>query len=283
MKELGYYDGKFGPLTEMQIPMCDRASWFGDGVYDAGPARHGVIFALDEHVDRFFRSAALLDITMPLTKEELKALLQRLLGEMDDDELFVYYQVTRGNPTVQKRSHCYEHEVPGKLWVSLSPNSNSDGKEPVSLITLEDPRFLHGNIKTLNLIPSVIASQKAKDAGADEAVLYRPGELVTECAHSNVHILKDGVLKTHPADNLILGGIARAHLLRACDALSIPTDETAFTLTELFDADEVIVTSSSNLCIRAEKIDGKPVGGKAPELFEHLRNYLIDEFLTETA
>ena len=122
MKELGYYDGKFGPLTEMQIPMCDRASWFGDGVYDAGPARHGVIFALDEHVDRFFRSAALLDITMPLTKEELKALLQRLLGEMDDDELFVYYQVTRGNPAVQKRSHCYEHGVPGKLWVSLSPN-----------------------------------------------------------------------------------------------------------------------------------------------------------------
>ena len=175
MKELGYYDGKFGPLTEMQIPMCDRASWFGDGVYDAGPARHGVIFALDEHVDRFFRSAALLDITMPLTKEELKALLQRLLGEMDDDELFVYYQVTRGNPTVQKRSHCYEHGVPGKLWVSLSPNRISDGKEPVSLITLEDTRFLHCNIKTLNLIPSVIASQKAKDAGADEAVLYRPG------------------------------------------------------------------------------------------------------------
>ena len=263
--------------------MCDRASWFGDGVYDAGPARHGVIFALDEHVDRFFRSAALLDITMPLTKEELKALLQRLLTEMDDDELFVYYQVTRGNPTVQKRSHCYEHGVPGKLWVSLSPNRISDGKEPVSLITLEDTRFLHCNIKTLNLIPSVIASQKAKDAGADEAVLYRPGELVTECAHSNVHILKDGVLKTHPADNLILGGIARAHLLRACAALSVPTDETAFTLSELFDADEVIVTSSSNLCIRAEKIDGKPVGGKAPELFERLRSYLIDEFLTETA
>lgn len=283
MKELGYYDGNFGPLSEMQIPMCDRASWFGDGVYDAGPARHGVIFALDEHVDRFFRSAALLDITMPLTKDELKALLQRLLREMDDDELFVYYQVTRGNPAVQKRSHCYEHGVPGKLWVTLTPNKISDGAEPVSLITCEDTRFLHCNIKTLNLIPSVMASEKARDAGAAEAVLYRPGELVTECAHSNVHILKDGVLKTHPADNLILGGIARAHLLRACDALSIPTDETAFTLSELFAADEVIVTSSSNLCIRADRIDGKVVGGKAPELFERLRRYLLDEYMTVTA
>ena len=78
---------------------------------------------------------------MPLTKDELKALLQRLLREMDDDELFVYYQVTRGNPTVQKRSHCYEHGVPGKLWVTLTPNKISDGAEPVSLITCEDTRF----------------------------------------------------------------------------------------------------------------------------------------------
>ena len=106
---------------------------------------------------------------------------------------------------------------------------------------------------------------------------------MTECAHSNVHILKDGVLKTHPADNLILGGIARAHLLRACEAFSIPTDETAFTLSELFAADEVIVTSSSNLCIRADRIDGKVVGGKAPELFERLRRYLLDEYMTVTA
>ena len=142
---------------------------------------------------------------------------------------------------------------------------------------------MHCNIKTLNLIPSVMASEKARDAGAAEAVLYRPGELVTECAHSNVHILKDGVLKTHPADNLILGGIARAHLLHACKALSIPTDETAFTLSELFAADEVIVTSSSNLCIRADRIDGKAVGGKAPELFERLRRYLLDEYMTVTA
>ena len=82
---------------------------------------------------------------------------------------------------------------------------------------------------------------------------------------------------------LYFGGMARAHLLRACDALSIPTDETAFTLSELFAADEVIVTSSSNLCIRADRIDGKAVGGKAPELFERLRRYLLDEYMTETA
>ena len=96
MERLGYYNGTFGPLEEMTVPMNDRSSWFGDGVYDAGPCRNYHIFALDEHVDRFFRSAAKLRIGMPVTKEELKSILNRLVKEMDTGELFVYYQVTRG-------------------------------------------------------------------------------------------------------------------------------------------------------------------------------------------
>lgn len=283
MKELGYYDGSYGPLEEMRIPMSDRVSWFGDGVYDAGPCRNYHIFALDEHVDRFFRSAALLDMTMPMGKEELKQLLNELVSKMDSGNLFVYYQLTRGRGGAVKRSHTYEQGAPGKLWITLTPAEISDGKTPIRLVTTEDTRFLHCNIKTLNLIPSVMASQKAKDAGCQEAVFYRPGNIVTECAHSNVHILKDGTLRTHPADHLILGGIARIHLIRACEALGIPVREEAFTLDELFAADEVIVTSSSNLCLHADEIDKKAVGGRAPELLEKIRSYLIGEFLEATA
>lgn len=283
MKELGYYDGSYGPLEEMQIPMSDRVSWFGDGVYDAGPCRNYHIFALDEHVDRFFRSAALLDMTMPMGKEELKQLLNELVSKMDSGNLFVYYQLTRGRGSAVKRSHTYEQGAPGKLWITLTPAEISDGKTPIRLVTTEDTRFLHCNIKTLNLIPSVMASQKAKDAGCQEAVFYRPGNIVTECAHSNVHILKDGTLRTHPADHLILGGIARIHLIRACEALGIPVREEAFSLDELFTADEVIVTSSSNLCLHADEIDKKAVGGRAPELLEKIRSYLIGEFLEATA
>ncbi len=278
MEKLGYYNGSFGPLEEMTVPMNDRVSWFGDGVYDAGPCRNYHIFALDEHVDRFFRSADALQIRLPVTKDELKATLNGLVRKMDSGDLFVYYQVTRGTGV---RKHAFT-EGPGNLWITLTPASIADGRKPIRLITAEDTRFFHCNIKTLNLIPSVMAAQRAEAAGCSEAVFYRPGGRVTECAHSNVHILKDGVLRTAPTDELILPGIARAHLLRACSALEVPYREEPFLLEELFAADEVLVTSSSNLCLRACEIDGKPVGGGAPALYERLRSYLLEEFYRAT-
>lgn len=279
MKTLGYYNGKYGELDEMSIPMNDRVCWFGDGVYDAGPSRNYKIFAIDEHIDRFFNSAGLLDIEMPVTKEELKELLQEMVNKMDTGDLFVYYQVTRGTGV---RDHAYT-KGPGNLWIMLKPAEISDGIEPIKLITVEDTRFLHCNIKTLNLIPSCVATEKAKKAGCQEAVFYRAGGRVTECAHSNVHIIKDGKLVTAPTDNLILPGIARAHLIRMCKKLGIPVSETPYTLKELFEAEEVLVTSSSNLCLHACEIDGKPVGGKNPELLEKIRAALLGEFYEKTA
>ncbi len=279
MKTLGYYNGKYGELEKMSIPMNDRVCWFGDGVYDAGPSRNYKIFAIDEHIDRFFNSAGLLDIEMPVTKEELKELLQEMVNKMDTGDLFVYYQVTRGTGV---RDHAYT-KGPGNLWIMLKPAEISDGIEPIKLITVEDTRFLHCNIKTLNLIPSCVATEKAKKAGCQEAVFYRAGGRVTECAHSNVHIIKDGKLVTAPTDNLILPGIARAHLIRMCKKLGIPVSETPYTLKELFEAEEVLVTSSSNLCLHACEIDGKPVGGKNPELLEKIRAALLGEFYEKTA
>ena len=278
MKNLGYYNGKIGELEEMSIPMNDRVCWFGDGVYDAGPCRNYHIFAIDEHIDRFFNSAALLDIVMPVTKQELKHLLNDLVKKVDTGDLFVYYQVTRGTGI---RDHAFT-EGPGNLWVMLKPAKISDGIEPIKLITAEDTRFFHCNIKTLNLIPSVMATQKAKNAGCQETVFYRPGGRVTECAHSNVHIIKDGKLFTAPTDNLILPGIARAHLIRMCKKLGIAVSETPYTLDDLFAAEEVLVTSSSNLCLHANEIDGRPVGGKQPEMLEKIRTALMDEFTEAT-
>ena len=274
MRNLGYYNGRYGLLEEMMIPMNDRVCWFGDGVYDAGPCHNYHIFALREHIDRFFNSAAALGIEIPKSKEDLADLLNELVKKVDTGDLFVYFQVTRGTAI---RDHTFE-KTPGNLWVMLKPASVGDCIEPIRLITTEDTRFFHCNVKTLNLIPAVMAAQKAKLAGCDEAVFYRPGGRVTECAHSNVHILKDGVLRTAPTDNLILPGIARAHLLRACESLGIPVKEEPFFLPDLFSADEVIVTSSSHLCMHACEVDGQPVGGKDPEHLEQLRAWVLDEF-----
>ena len=268
MKRLGYYNGAYGPLEEMMVPMNDRVSWFGDGVYDAGPCRNYHIFALDEHVDRFLRNAAALQIEMPVSKEELKDTLNRLVHELDTGNLFVYYQVTRGTDV---RKHAFT-EGPGNLWITMNPAEIADGHVPIRLVTTEDTRFFHCNIKTLNLIPSVMAAQKAELAGCQEAVFYRPGGRVTECAHSNVLMLKDGCLTAPPRDNLILPGITLGHLLMLAQQNGIPTQERVFTLEELAEADEIIISSCGSLCIPACELDGRPVGGKDPAALKTLQD-----------
>ncbi|MBV4428011.1 D-amino acid aminotransferase [Clostridium tyrobutyricum] len=279
MKTLGYYNGKYDLIENMTIPMNDRACYFGDGVYDAAFSRNNVIFALDEHIDRFFNSAGLLRIKIPYTKDELKTLLIDMVKKVDAVEQFVYWQVTRGTAM---RDHVFPgDDVKANIWITLEPWNIEYKQQKLKLITLEDTRFLHCNIKTLNLLPNVMAAQKAKENNCQETVFHR-GDRVTECAHSNVSIIKDGIFKTAPTDNLILPGIARAHIIKMCKRFGIPVDETPFVLNELMDADEVIVTSSGDFCMTACEIDGKPVGGKAPEIVEKLQNALVDEFLEET-
>lgn len=279
MKNLGYYNGKFGLLEEMTVPMLDRVCYFGDGVYDATYSRNHKIYNLDAHINRFFNSAKLLEINIPHTKEEMKEILSEMVRKVDDGEQFVYWQVTRGTGI---RNHAFSGDDAGNIWIMLKPAKVKDTYEKIRLITLEDTRFYHCNIKTLNLIPSVMAAHKTEVAGCDESVLHR-GDRVTECAHSNVHIIKNGVFRTAPTDCLILPGIARANLIRMCGKLGIPVDETPFTLDDLMNADEVIVSSSGSFCLAAYEIDGKPVGGKAPELLKALQDNLVEDYLEETA
>ncbi len=279
MKNLGYYNGKFGEIEEMSVPMNDRVCYFGDGVYDATYSRNYKIFALDEHIDRLYNSAALLKIEIAQTKEEMKAILNEMVSKMDTGENFVYWQVTRGTG---KRNHVFPTDgSKANLWIAISPKDIVDVYKKIKLITMEDTRFLHCNIKTLNLIPSVMASQKAKEAGCDETVLHR-GDRVTECAHSNVHIIRDGMFVTPPTDHLILPGIARVHLIKACKKLGIAVDETPFTMDDLMNADEVIVSSSGSLCLAAEVVDGKPVGGRAPEILKAIQDEVLREFMEAT-
>ncbi|MDE5654589.1 MAG: aminotransferase class IV, partial [Clostridia bacterium] len=114
-----------------------------------------------------------------------------------------------------------------------------------------------------------------------EALFHR-GERVTECAHSNVHIIKEGALITPPADCYILKGVARDNLIKACQNLNIPVKIQPFTVQEVFNADEVIITSSGSLCLQVGKVDGKEVGGKAEEMIKKLQSYLLDEFIKAT-
>ena len=269
MKNIAYYNGKTGPIEEMMVPMNDRACYFGDGVYDATMAVNHVPMHFDDHIDRIYNSARLIDIEIPMPKEEMKQILQGLIDQVEGDSLFVYWQVTRG---VGMRNHPYSGAATGpSLWAWVRPNGMRDVYGAYRCITMEDTRFLHCNIKTINLLPAVIANQRAAEAGCDETIFHR-GDRVTECSHSNVHILKDGVLHTAPCDNLILPGIARKHILEICGEQGIPVVEAPFTVDELMAADEVFFSSSSAVTCRVREIDGKPVGMRDEATFAKIRD-----------
>ena len=269
MKNIAYYNGKTGPIEEMMVPMNDRACYFGDGVYDATTALNHVPMHFDDHIDRIYNSAKLIDIEIPMPKEEMKRILQGLIDQVEGDSLFVYWQVTRG---VGMRNHPYSGAATGpSLWAWVRPNGMRDVYGAYRCITMEDTRFLHCNIKTINLLPAVIANQRAVEAGCDETIFHR-GERVTECSHSNVHILKDGVLHTAPCDNLILPGIARKHILEICGEQGIPVVEAPFTMDELMAADEVFFSSSSAVTCRVREIDGKGVGMRDEATFAKIRD-----------
>ncbi len=273
IEKLGYFNGEWGPLEEMEVPFLDRSSFYGDGVYDATMTQDGVILYEQEHIDRFYRSADLMQITIEQSKEELAQILREMVSHTSAQTNFLYWQVTRGTDL---RHHTFP-DGSANLWIMITPDEFEDLSVKEKLITVEDTRFYHCNAKTLNLLPNVLASEKAKQHGCYEAVFVRDG-MVTECAHSNVHILKDGKLITHQADNLILPGIARAHLIAMCKKLGVGVEERPFTRAELMDADEVIVSSSSTFAVGVSQIDGVAVGGKSAELLATIQHALNDEF-----
>lgn len=279
MERVGYYNGEIAAVEELKVPVLDRAYYFGDGVYDATSVANKTPFALEEHIDRFYNSCRMLEINFDMSREKLREELFKVIEVFDGKQGLLYWQASRGTAY---RGHKYPQEtVKPNLMIMLNPIEPAPMEKKVKLITVEDTRYFHCNIKTLNLIPNVMAAQKAEAMGCDEAVFHR-GERVTECAHSNISIIQNGILRTAPCDNLILPGITRKHMLELARELSIPVLEEAFTVEEMFQADEVIVSRSGALCHAAETIDGKAVGGKAPEILAELYEAYNNKFLEGT-
>ena len=279
MKDLGYYNGKYDRIENMYVPMNDRACFFGDGIFEVAYARNHKIYALSEHLDRMYDSAAMLGYNMPITKGEFASLLYELSSKVDSPDQLIYWQVSRGT---EMRSHAPQSELTANIWVTIREKVMVPPYESAKLITFPDTRFFHCNMKTLNLLPTVMASIAAKDAGADEAIFHRNG-MVTECAHSNLCIIrKDGAVQTAPADKLILPGVTRAHMIRACAELGVPCIEENFTLEEMMNAAEVVIVTSGAQFRPVKEIDGQSVGGGAPDLVAALQEKLYGNFLKET-
>lgn len=274
MKSLAYYNGCFCELDEMYIPLNDRGFFFGDGVYEAVYCYNKKIFALDEHLTRFFESIKAMQINLEINYAELKSLIERMVGKVKDERLLVYWQATRGTA---RRNHSFDRSMKANLCITVRHGELRDMTKPIKVITAPDLRHGYCNIKTLNLLPNVLAFQNAEEQGKQEVIFHRSGR-ITECAHSNVSILKNGELLTPPSDNMILAGIGRAHLMETCRDLGITVKEQEFYLPDLFAADEIILTAAGSLCISVGEIDGKKTGGKDNVLLSRIRSKLIKEF-----
>ncbi len=271
MDSYAYYNGRFSKTEDMKIPLSDRAIFFGDAVYDAAIGRYEFIMWESEHIDRLLNNAKRLGIEHNYTKEFITSLLQEIAIKSCIPEYFIYLQISRSK---LHRTHSALGSS-ANLLVTIEPIKIC--RAPMNLTLFEDLRYGYCDIKTVNLLPAVLASTKAEINGYDEAVFVKDG-IITECAKSNISILKNGVLKTHPTDNKILPGITRAHLLIACENLGIKAVEESFTQEELFSADEVLVSSTTKLVRRARMIDAIDVGMKDSKKAEKICQYLYDEF-----
>ena len=249
------------------IPACDRGVYFGDGVYEALRVEKHRFFALKEHLERFRASLTFLQIDFAMTDNSLEAILQEAADRVESDSQQLYFQVTRGSAI---RTHAFPEGAEPNLLVFTRAVPLADLAERRRLIVLPDTRWGHCNIKSLNLIPSVLAAEAAKRRGACEAVFHRDG-VVSECSSSNLLLLKDGALRTAPADERILPGVTRGHFLMLAKELGVPVDETAFTLEEAYAADELLVTSTSAHGLPVFEMEGKPVCGRDEPLLRKLQ------------
>ena len=165
MENIAYYNGRISSIEEMMIPMNERSSYFGDGVYDAMFTIEHVPLQLDDHLRRFYRSAKRIEIEVPMPFDELRAMVLDFCARVDSPDQMVYVQATRG---VGMRGHAYRF-AGGRpsLWVWVKPDVLDPMDRDYRCITMEDTRYLHCDIKTINLLPSVIYTQRAEEAGCD--------------------------------------------------------------------------------------------------------------------
>ncbi|MBO7304407.1 MAG: aminotransferase class IV [Clostridia bacterium] len=268
-----YYNGHYAETDKIRIPLSDRAVYFGDGIYDAAIGRAGEIYLEEEHLNRFFENAERLNLKTDVDRAALSNILKTVAENSGYARYFLYFQLTRNAHT---RTHAYPSDARSNLLVTAT-ELKSATRGGVKLITVPDLRHHLCNVKTLNLIPSVMASRRAAECGCDEAIFIRDG-IVTECAHSNLLIVKEGAIYTHPTDNLILPGITRARIEKICKCLTIPFYEKRFGVEELYSADEVIISSTSKFSVKATHIDGIKLAENGTYISSRLRNELLLDF-----
>lgn len=235
--ELLYLNGEFMPLAAGRIGVEDRGFQLGDGVYEVIKIMNGRLVWLEDHLERLHRNLDELRLRAALEGQRLEAILPDLVRRSGVTEGMVYAQVTRGTAPRDFVFPDAPHPTVLAYTRSLTPPGSAEILAGATLHPLQDERWARCDIKSTNLLAAVFAKEAAHEAGADEALLLGPEGVVREGGSSNIFAVLSGVIRTHPLDNRILGGITRKHVLAIARRLGYPVEERAFTLEELVGRD----------------------------------------------
>jgi len=267
MSRIAYVNGRYRPHRDAAVHVEDRGFQFADAVYEVCEVKGGRLVDERRHMERLARSLGELRIRLPMTPKALSAVLHETIRRNRVDWGIVYLQVTRG---VARRDHAFPAaDTPPAIVVTaknLDPSRNEAiARDGMAVVTVPDNRWGRVDIKSVSLLPNVLAKHAARDRGAREAWLVDPKGFVTEGASSNAWIVTaDRKLLTRPTDHAILRGITRTVVLDVLRAQGLVLDERPFTVAEAYAAQEAFVTSASQTVLPVVKIDGKPIGGGKP-------------------
>ncbi len=267
-----FLDDSYVPMAEAKISPMDRGFLFGDGIYEVVPSYDGQMVGFVPHVERMNNGLAAVDIAFRWSTQQWKEVCDNLIEKNGSGNLALYLHVSRGADT--RRFHAYPEGVEPTVFafafeIPAEPVADKSKVTGYKVTTERDLRWERCQIKSTALLGNVMHFQHGYEQGANETLLYNERNELTEASACNAYIVKNGVVITPPADNQILAGITRHILL---DLLrkegSIPVEERALTMDEVFDADEVWVTSSSKEVVPVIEIDGKAVGdGKIGDIW----------------
>ena len=261
---IAYLNGAWLAPEQARISVHDRGFMFGDGIYEVIAVYNGAVFALDEHLARLRCSLAAIRLDSPLgdpvEDNAWRELIQEAVARGNEQTAFLYLQVTRG--LSMPRSHQYADDLTPTLLITVThaPILERQTVTPYKMITKQDFRWGRGDIKTVSLIANVMLKNEAIAEGYDDAILIRDG-LVTEATSANVFVVHDGVIATPPADNYLLHGITRAHILKLAEGAGMPVAERKVTRQELATADEVWIASTGHEVWPVAEVDGQVLGG----------------------
>lgn len=273
---IAFLNGEFMPLSEAKISPMDRGFLFGDGIYEVIPTYHGKAVGMTGHLSRMRDGLAAISITNPYSakqwQQNLDGLIDANASHFPSGNIGVYFHISRGTDT--KRYHAYPQNITPTVFgfafeIAPAQPLEADKVKPFKVALEEDKRWQRCHIKSTSLLGNVMHFQAGVESGVQETILHNSDGIITEASSCNVFMVKDNAIFTPPLDNQLLPGITRQIALEAFKKAGLVVEEKWFTTEDLFNADEVWLTSSSKEIAPVIEVDGKTIGiGEVGQMWE---------------